>query len=517
MNLLRSLVVSSPLTSVLIFSTDLLVTGFLLPHSCCSLLPLANSISRREFIVGSGGGCGFLLSSSASASASSDDSAPMPSSPTISPSSSSQSQSQKNHTNNHRIRWGIVGLGDVTQVKSGPPFWKCKGSDLVAVMRRTPRKAAEFAAKVPRTTNHECCTGYDTLEDLLHHPGGLDAVYVATRPGTHVEIAQQVAEAGMACYVEKPVGRCAAETQALVALFARKSLPLYTAYISRAYERTQMVRKLLHDDGVLGEKLVSVHYVLRGMGGARDMTATDLPWRLDASQSGGGLIMDVGCHILDRIDYLCGPLEQVQGLAEHRVPENDGGHMDRDRDIKNPVENYCHITAIVGATPLPNKGDGGCECEGATVDLTWDFSGTHTNDDDDDIDELRLVGSNGKTLTMVGMSPNGTVQVLDKDGGILETFTFDMPEHTAQRLIQAITNDLLDRKAAPQSQQSPPRVDFLSFGENALRTQRVIDTMLDSYYGGRESGYWSRSWPGSGPESKSKSGRPVDTSTTTIS
>merc|ERR1712194_93557 len=121
--------------------------------------------------------------------------------------------------------------------------------------------------------------------------------------------------------------------------------------------------------------------------------------------------MDVGCHILDRIDYLCGPLKQVQGLAEHRrVPENDGGHMDRDRDNKNPVENYCHTTAIVGATSLPKKGDGGCECEGATADLTSDFSGTHMNDDDgdddDDIDELRLVSSNGKTLTMVGMSPN---------------------------------------------------------------------------------------------------------------
>eukprot|EP00751_Fragilariopsis_kerguelensis_P046290 CAMPEP_0170981938 /NCGR_PEP_ID=MMETSP0736-20130129/3310_1 /TAXON_ID=186038 /ORGANISM="Fragilariopsis kerguelensis, Strain L26-C5" /LENGTH=106 /DNA_ID=CAMNT_0011405029 /DNA_START=11 /DNA_END=327 /DNA_ORIENTATION=- len=105
--------------------------------------------------------------------------------------------------------------------------------------------------------------------------------------------------------------------------------------------------------------------------------------------------MDVGCHILDRLDYLCGPLEQVKGIAEHRVPENDdGGRMDR--EITNPVENYCHISAIVGAraaiatpgaasTSLPKKG-GGCECEGATVDLTWDFSGTHTNDDDDDID-----------------------------------------------------------------------------------------------------------------------------------
>ncbi len=55
-----------------------------------------------------------------------------------------------------------------------------KAVNLVAVMRRTPGEAQEFVEQVPGGR----CAGYDNLAAFLRHPG-LDAVYVATRPGTH--------------------------------------------------------------------------------------------------------------------------------------------------------------------------------------------------------------------------------------------------------------------------------------------------------------------------------------------
>ncbi|EJK59373.1 hypothetical protein THAOC_20419, partial [Thalassiosira oceanica] len=42
------------------------------------------------------------------------------------------------------IKWAIIGLGDVVAVKSGPPFWKCEGSTLIGVMRRTPGGARRW-------------------------------------------------------------------------------------------------------------------------------------------------------------------------------------------------------------------------------------------------------------------------------------------------------------------------------------------------------------------------------------
>ncbi|RYY56718.1 MAG: gfo/Idh/MocA family oxidoreductase, partial [Chitinophagaceae bacterium] len=42
-----------------------------------------------------------------------------------------------------KINWGIIGCGDVTELKSGPAFSKVKGSALVAVMRRDEEKVKD--------------------------------------------------------------------------------------------------------------------------------------------------------------------------------------------------------------------------------------------------------------------------------------------------------------------------------------------------------------------------------------
>src|SRR6187399_305572 len=73
------------------------------------------------------------------------------------------------------LRWGILGCGDVCEVKSGPAFQKASGSALVAVMRRDEEKAADFARRhgVPRF--------YADADALIADPE-VDAVYVATPP-----------------------------------------------------------------------------------------------------------------------------------------------------------------------------------------------------------------------------------------------------------------------------------------------------------------------------------------------
>ena len=367
------------------------------------------------------------------------------------------------------VNWGIIGLGDVTSVKSGPPFWKCTGSRLVAVMRRTPGAAKAWAKEnVPGDT----CRGYEDIDEFLAHPG-LDAVYVATPPGGHVETALRVAAAGKHCYIEKPVGRSARETAAIVEAFASKNLQLFTAYVSRAYERTAAVRDLLAD-GTIGDHVTEVTYVLRGSGGARGMDAGEaLPWRLDARQSGGGLVMDVGCHVLDRIDYLLGPLVAVSGGAQNR------------RSPGQAVEDYVEVRATVGSAEWA-----AVRSEGARVTCSWEFAPEDPTAAP--IDALVLRGPRG-SLRMAAMSPSAPVEVYDADGTLRRTLTFEQPEHTAQRLIQSATDELLGLENQPPGAPRCP-----SRGDNALRTSRVLDAALGAYYGGREDEYWLRpdTWPG---------------------
>lgn len=344
-----------------------------------------------------------------------------------------------NSIRGEKVRWGIVGLGDVTQLKSGPPFWKCKHSELVAAMRRTPGKAKEWASRVPGGA----CVGYDRLDDFLQHKG-MDAVYVATRPGSHLEIIREVVKIStiQAIYVEKPVGRCAAETREIVRLCTTNSKNLYTAYISRAYERTQKVRQLLPKVG----KLTEIRYSLKGQGGARNMGG-QVPWRLNPSDSGGGLIMDVGCHVIDRIDYLVGPLSNVKGSSSR---------TDKNSLVEDNVKIKAEIVETDGQTDQP-----------ITVTMTWDFCSK------DNLDELEFSGSLG-TLKMAAMSPSLPVFFNE------ELFDFEQPEHTAQAMIQAVTDEICGFGSAP----------FLSRGENAIRTSEVIDRALFDFYGNRDIGYW---------------------------
>src|ERR1700734_3004989 len=87
------------------------------------------------------------------------------------------------------VRWGIIGCGDVTEVKSGPGFQKADGSELVAVVRRNGALAADYARRhgVPRW--------YDVADALIADPS-VDALYVATPPDTHASYALAVAAAG---------------------------------------------------------------------------------------------------------------------------------------------------------------------------------------------------------------------------------------------------------------------------------------------------------------------------------
>ncbi|WP_275353819.1 Gfo/Idh/MocA family protein [Xenorhabdus bovienii] len=79
-----------------------------------------------------------------------------------------------------KIRWGIIGCGDVTEVKSGPAFYKLEGSELIAVMRRNANLAKEFAKR------HNVPKWYSDAESLVNDPE-IDAIYIATPPSTHKE------------------------------------------------------------------------------------------------------------------------------------------------------------------------------------------------------------------------------------------------------------------------------------------------------------------------------------------
>ncbi len=332
------------------------------------------------------------------------------------------------------VRWGIIGCGDVTEVKSGPGFQKAAGSALVAVMRRNGALAADYAKR------HGVARSYDNAAALIADPE-VDAVYVATPPDSHASYALAIAQAGKPAYVEKPMARNTAECDAMIGAFARARLPLFVAYYRRRLPRFLEVQRQIAA-GAIG-RVTGVRYQ-----GSAARHRDHAGWRLDAAQAGGGHFLDVGSHVLDLVDFLFGPLSDVAGTAI-----NLGGTC--------AVEDAVAMSFRCGQLP------------GVAA---WNFASAVAED------AFSITGTEGRlTFTVFGNEP---VQ-LETGAGIV-ALDRPNPPHVAQPLIQTVVDDLLGRGTCP------------STGVSAQRTTQVMDTVLNGYYGGRQDAFWLRSagWPG---------------------
>lgn len=333
------------------------------------------------------------------------------------------------------VRWGIIGCGDVTEVKSGPGFRKATGSQLVAVMRRDAGKAADYAKR------HGVARWYGDGGALIADPE-VDAVYIATPPDTHASYALQAAALGKPAYVEKPMARHTPECDRMATAFAAAQVPLFVAYYRRCLPRFLLIEELLRD-GRLGQ-VTGVSYRF-----AAPMHVAGASWRVKAASAGGGHFLDLGCHGLDLMDFLVGPLEKATGRAA----------------------NLLGSFAVEDAVALSFD-----TAAGAHGVATWNFTSAARDD------TLRISGTAGEvTASVFG---NEAVRLETTEG--IELFERPNPPHVAQPLIQSVVDDLLGRGVCP------------STGESARRTSRVMDAVLAEYYGGRGDEFWSReeTWPG---------------------
>ena len=323
-----------------------------------------------------------------------------------------------------KIRWGIIGCGDVTEVKSGPALQKADGSELVAVMRRDGALARDYAARhgVPRW--------YDDAAALLADPA-VNAIYIATPPSSHLDYTLMAAAAGMPAYVEKPMALNHAECQAMIAACEMAGTPLFVAYYRRALPRFLKIKALL-DAGAIGA-IRAVSITLHRPPKPADADADKRPWRVNPAIAGGGHFVDLAAHMLDLLDFFLGPISAVRGFAANQ------GTLYPAEDI------------VSGSFQFAN---------GVIGNGLWCFSGAAEQD------ETEIVGTAGSiryatfanrpvTLT----TPAGTQQ-----------FPFTDPIHIQQPLIQTVVNALRGAGECPSS------------GRSAARTSWVMDQLLADYY-----------------------------------
>lgn len=320
------------------------------------------------------------------------------------------------------IRWGILGCGNVTEVKSGPGFQKATNSALVAVMRRNGALAADYASR------HGVAKWYDDAQTLIDDPE-VDAVYIATPPNAHKELTLAVAAAGKPVYVEKPMALNHGECQAMVNACKAAKVPLWVAYYRRRLPRFLKVKELIETGAIGAPRALTITFYGSWIAPANGK----LPWRVQPEIAGGGFFADLAAHTLDYLDYFLGPIVDVQGGAA-----NQGGHY--------PAEDI-----VSGSFVFENgvRGTG-----------IWCFDSFQR------VDQTEIVGTKGK-LTF---SSFGTEAIRLTTSSGISDFPEPTPEHVQQPLIQTIVDELNGVGQCP------------STGESAARTTWVMEQLLAGYY-----------------------------------
>ena len=318
------------------------------------------------------------------------------------------------------IRWGIIGCGDVAEVKSGPALYKADGSALVAVTRRDRAKAEDYARRhrVPRV--------HERADDLIADPE-VDAVYIATPPSSHCELALKAAAARKPCLIEKPMAMNHAECAQMVEAFRAAQTPLWVAYYRRALPRFLKVRELLRA-GAIGQ-LTSIHV------NVTDPLATGeaaKAWRFSPDIAGAGLFLDLASHYFDIIDFLVGPITAAAGF-----PLNTGGS---------------YAAEDVTATAFEIGG----KVAGTGV---WNFNAPAS------ADSIVFTGSTGEISTAVRADED----VVATRNGNSNVYRFRNPPHVHQPLIQTIVDELRGKGKCE------------STGESGARSAWVTDKCLENY------------------------------------
>jgi 1,5-anhydro-D-fructose reductase (1,5-anhydro-D-mannitol-forming) len=207
------------------------------------------------------------------------------------------------------VHWGIIGCGDVCEIKSGPAFSKIPNSSLVAVMRRDAAKAKDYASR------HGVPKFYTDAQQLINDPE-INAIYVATPPAQHEEYAIQSMQAGKPVYVEKPIALHAAACSRMIEASKKHEIPVSGAYYRRELPLFNKVKSLLQEGTVGKVKLATI----RTFQSPTKNTVTSTPdqWRVNPALSGGGLFHDLAPHQLDLMYWFFGKPIETKGRSLHQ-------------------------------------------------------------------------------------------------------------------------------------------------------------------------------------------------------
>lgn len=206
------------------------------------------------------------------------------------------------------LRVGLIGYGLAGSAFHAPLIASTPGMQLDAIVTRDRERRATAAREYPDARL------VDDADELLERASQLALIVVATPNRTHVPLARVALDAGLPVVVDKPFAATAAEARALIAEAKQRKL-MITVYQNRRWDGDFLTVRRLVADGTLGEILRFDSRFERWRpvpkGGWRE--------RGDPNEA-GGLLYDLGSHLVDQALTLLGPATSVYAELDRRRP-----------------------------------------------------------------------------------------------------------------------------------------------------------------------------------------------------
>lgn len=179
---------------------------------------------------------------------------------------------------------------------------------IVACYTRSPEKREAFAAKYG-------CRAAPSYEAILEDRG-IEAIINTTPNNVHLETTRAAALAGKHVFLDKPIANTIADARALTAACRKAGVVLALGYQRRKESHFRWVKRQI-EDGVFGRLVNAEANISRDRLGKFELGS----WRYTAEGMPGGVMLQIGIHYTDVLEYLLGPVKAVRGaLAQLVLP-----------------------------------------------------------------------------------------------------------------------------------------------------------------------------------------------------
>ena len=207
------------------------------------------------------------------------------------------------------LRVACIGMGWWSDVLADA-VKRSKKLEIVACYTRSEQKRQAFATKYG-------CRAAPSYDAILKDRG-IEAIVNTTPNNVHLETTRAAAEAGKHVFLDKPIANTIADGRAITAACRKAGVVLALGYQRRRESHFRWIRRQI-DDGVFGKLVNAEANISRDRLGRIDLNS----WRYTAEGMPGGVMLQIGIHYTDVLEYLLGRIKAVSGRFAQLVLPGD--------------------------------------------------------------------------------------------------------------------------------------------------------------------------------------------------